>query len=151
MCLRHSRDARVHRAHAHTHACARRLRLRLRTRTQVHHVRELGFSHPILDYIDERRLEVSELLTFLKIIFGSAAEALPDPRSDYDGFEALLREMAADAGPLPAFSDKTLTDLCKGKDLDLVHAPVMCADADWINWKHLKRFYQPRSSACTVS
>ena len=117
----------------------------------MHHVREMGFSHPLFDLIDERRLDVSELLKFLELIFGESCYELPDPRVDCPGFLEAIAEVVADAGNVIAISEKFLVALNKGHTVNVEKTKVVCEPAPWINLKQLKRCYDPKSSTCVIS
>ena len=117
----------------------------------MHHVREMGFSHPLFDLVDERRLEVSEMLKFLELIFGDACAELPDPRVEYKGFQAMLEEIVAQAGPVLSFGEKVLIACNKGNPPDASKGGILCQPRPWINLKQLARCYNAKSGTCVIS
>jgi hypothetical protein len=117
----------------------------------MHHVREMGFSHPLFDVIDERRLEVSEMLKFLQLIFGAPCRDLPDPRVDAAGFAAAIEEVLADVQPVLSIPEKVLQVLAKGQKVDCGRVQILCEPMAWINLAQLKKCYGNKSGACTVS
>ena len=53
----------------------------------LHRMREMGFSHRLLDLLDERRLTKDELREFMVLLFGQEnLDGLPDPQVDWHGF-----------------------------------------------------------------
>jgi Mg-chelatase subunit ChlD len=53
----------------------------------LHRIREMGFSHKLLDLLDERQLSVDELRDFFFLLFGPENfDGVPDPQLDWKGF-----------------------------------------------------------------
>jgi len=117
----------------------------------MHHVREMGFSHPLFDLIDERRLDVSEMLKFMELLFGQACRELPDPRVDFAGFQDMLDDIVADAGKVITIGEKILIAVNKGQSEKVMKSSVICTPSSWINRSQLKKCYSNKSGACTIS
>jgi hypothetical protein len=94
----------------------------------LHRMREMGFHHPLLDLLDERKLSRDEIRYFLRILFGSY-EA-PDPEENWKGFCSVVEQLNA--------TEKKLWN------------PVVKKVTPWIDLKQLNRQYGP-SSCCTIS
>jgi hypothetical protein len=56
----------------------------------LHRMREMGFHHRVFDLLDERKLHLSEVRDFLRILFGSKFDEAPDPDTDWKVFVELI-------------------------------------------------------------
>jgi hypothetical protein len=62
----------------------------------LHRMREMGFHHRIFDLLDERKLHLSEVREFLRILFGPKFDEAPDPDTNWKGFVELIEACLKD-------------------------------------------------------
>lgn len=88
----------------------------------LHRMRECGYYNPLLDHIDERKLEVDEVLQFVRVLFGN--QDLPDPHVDWKSFSKALERIV---------SGHTIWN------------PVTKKVTPWIDVKALNKMYGPKT------
>ena len=64
--------------------------------TPLHRLREWGSPRRELDLLDERAFRGSEICEVIRILFGGAADGLPNPDVDFAAFEAALKTILAE-------------------------------------------------------
>jgi hypothetical protein len=91
----------------------------------LHRIREMGFSHTLLDLLDERPLRIDELRDFLFLLFGPEHfDGVPDPQVDWNGFT------------------NNLASILKKEKLQW--NPNTKRMAPWIDMKLLNKKYSPK-------
>ena len=88
----------------------------------LHRCREMGFSHRLLDLLDERQLTVEEMLSFVRLLLGGNV-MLPDPHTDWATFKDQLQK------------------LFKGEEKQ--YNPIKQTVLPWIDFRNLEQTYGP--------